>query len=191
MRATTGFILALTIGALSGLGLTWWSLARGPGFGAIEVGAWRAFPQTGTQEADRYAKASIARSGELPLGSGEGLAFIARHDDAGAALSGRCRYRIEPIVPSARWWTLTLYDGQGQLFANPESRYGFTSGEVIRDGRGAVTIVTAADPQGGNWLPSPEAPFTLVLRLYDTPISTGLATEETVSLPRIAAEGCA
>jgi hypothetical protein len=190
LRATTGFLIALTIGALSGLGLTWWTLASGPRFGAMQIGPWTAWPQTGTQDADRYAKASVARSGDLPLGAGEGLAFVARHDSAGAALTGRCRYRVEPIVPPARWWTLTLYDAEGKLVANPESRYGFTSGEVVRRGDGSAEIVIGSEPAPGNWLPSPEAPFSLVLRLYDTPMSSGLATAETARLPALTMEGC-
>jgi hypothetical protein len=32
--------------------------------------------------------------------------------------------------------------------------------------------------------------MTLVLRLYDTPISSGLATADTIALPDIVPEGC-
>jgi hypothetical protein len=190
LRATTGFLYALTIGALSGLCLTWFTLDEGPAFGSIAIGPWHAWPEIANQDADRYARASVARSGELPLVTGEGLTFTARKDSAGAALNGRCRYRIGPVVPPARWWTLTLYDASESLFANPISRYGFTSAEVVRRSDGGATIETGADARPGNWLPSPEAPFILVLRLYDTPISTGLGTEETVRLPDIVAEAC-
>jgi len=190
LRGITGFLLALTIGALSGLGLTWWTLAEGPAFGAMRVGPWTAWPQLGAPGADRYAKASIARTGDLPLGAGEGLAFVARRDSQGASLNGRCRYRVDPLIPPARWWTLTLYDRNDRLFANPASRYGFTSSQVVRRGDGEADVMIGPEARPGNWLPSPEAPFTLMLRLYDTPVSNGLGTEETVVLPQIELEGC-
>jgi hypothetical protein len=190
LRATTGFLLALVIAAGTGLGLTWWSIANGPRLGAMSIGPWRAWPQIGGQDADRYARASVARSGELPLAAGEGIAFLASEDSQGAALSGQCRYRIAPIGPPARWWTLTLYDGARRLFANPAERYAFTSAEVVRGSDGEAAIVAALAAEPGNWLPSPAGRFQLVLRLYDTPISTGLAAEEAVALPAITAEGC-
>jgi hypothetical protein len=156
----------------------------------MSIGPWRAWPQIGGQEADRYAKASVARSGELPLAAGEGIAFVASADSQGSTLSGRCRYRIAPIAPPARWWTLTLYDGARRLVANPAERYAFTSAEVVRSSEGEAEIVAAPAASPGNWLPSPAGPFQLVLRLYDSPISTGLAAEETVTLPAITAEAC-
>ena len=58
-----------------GLGLTWFALTRGTAFGAITIGAWTAWPKTGTADIDPYARATIARSGELPIGSGDGVAF--------------------------------------------------------------------------------------------------------------------
>jgi hypothetical protein len=190
LQATTGLLTALTIGTLSGLGLTWLTVSSGAGLDHIEVGPWKAWPQIGTQDADRYARASVARSGELPLAAGEGLAFTARTDSEGSRLDGRCRYRIEGISPPARWWTITLYDKSDQLYANPANRYGFSSAEVLRAADGTASMRVGSQPQPGNWLPSPEAPFRLVLRLYDTPISSGLGTEETVSLPEIVSEGC-
>jgi len=190
LRATTGFLLALVIAAGTGLGLTWWSIANGPRFGAMTIGPWQAWPQIGGQDADRYAKASVARSGELPLAAGEGIAFVASEDSQGAALSGRCHYRIAPIGPPARWWTLTLYDRARHLVANPSDRYAFTSAEVVRESDGKATVIAAPEAAPGNWLPSPAGKFQLVLRLYDTPISTGLAAEEAVMLPAITAETC-
>ncbi|MDQ0469718.1 DUF1214 domain-containing protein [Labrys wisconsinensis] len=192
MRSIPGFLYALTLGAVVGLGLTWWTLAGGPGFNALRIGPWSAWPQAGTPDADRYARAGLARSGDLPLGSGEGLAFVATRDSAGAALDGRCRYRIEPIAPPARWWTLALYDADGHLPDSPVGRHGFTSAEVLRRGDGVAAVVVAPDAAPGNWLPSGPAggPFRLVLRLYDTPVSTSAARSDAVVLPDIIAEGC-
>jgi hypothetical protein len=190
LRATTGFLLALVIGAASGLVLTWWSVAEGPRFGALHVGPWTAWPNLASQDADRYARASIARSGDLPLGPGEGLAFVARADSQGHRLDGACRYRIALINPPARWWTLALYDQGGRLAGNPAERFGFVSSQVVRDIKGGVAVSLGPEVRSGNWLPSPNGPMTLVLRLYDTPISSGLATADTIALPDIVPEGC-
>src|SRR5690242_11307104 len=78
VRLLLGLLFALAVAALIGLGTTWLTLTRGTAFGAVAVGAWTAFPKTGTRDIDPYARASIARSGELPIGSGDGVSFYAR-----------------------------------------------------------------------------------------------------------------
>ena len=90
MRLLLGLLFAFAVAAVVGLGATWFALTRGTAFGALTIGAWTAWPKTGTADIDPYARASIARSGELPIGSGDGVAFFARTDDDGRALDGRC-----------------------------------------------------------------------------------------------------
>ncbi len=60
----------------------------------------------------------VARSGELPVGSGDGITFYARTDDAARPLDGRCDVALSGTTPQARFWTLTLYDPDGKLVAN-------------------------------------------------------------------------
>ena len=79
---------AFAVAAAFGLGLTQFALTRGTAFGAITIGAWTAWPKTGTADIDPYARAAIARSGELPIGSGDGVAFFASADDPGARSTG-------------------------------------------------------------------------------------------------------
>ena len=132
MRLLIGFLFSFAVAALFGLGLTQFALTRGTAFGAITIGAWTAWPKTGTAEIDPYARATIARSGELPIGSGDGVAFQARHDDHGLPLDGRCDVALVGTTPQARYWTLTLYDPDGRLVANSVQRQGFTSHEIVR-----------------------------------------------------------
>ena len=99
----------------------------------MTVGAWTAWPKTGSVDIDPYARATIARTGALPIGVGDGVAFFARTDDAGNALDGRCTFLISGATPAARYWTVTLYDARGRLVANTIDRHGFTSAEVVRD----------------------------------------------------------
>ena len=190
MRAEAGFLYALILGALAGLGLTWFAASDRLALGALQIGPWSARPMAYDEDADRYARARLARSGDLPLASGEGIAFVATTDSAGAPLEGRCAYRIAPILPPARWWTLTLYDEGGRLIVNPAGRNGFTSAEILRQSADEATVDISQAVQPGNWLPSAAGPLILTLRLYDSPISTGLGTKDTVSLPAIERVRC-
>ena len=127
MRLLFGTIFALTTAAAVGLGATWIALTHGTAYGGVTIGAWTAWPKNGTAGIDPYARAMISRSGELPVGSGDGVSFHARTDDAGQTLDGRCDVLLSGITPPARFWTLTLYDPEGQLVANSMRRHGFTS----------------------------------------------------------------
>src|SRR3954454_17830311 len=110
MRLLLGFLFSLAVAAVFGLGLTQFALTRCTAFGAISIGAWTAWPKTGTGDIDPYARAAIARSGELPIGSGDGVAFFAASADTGHPLDGRCTVTIAGTTPAARFWTITLYD---------------------------------------------------------------------------------
>ena len=70
-------LLALILAAAVGLGATWVTATRGTDLGTLKIGAWTARPRTGTADVDPYSRASIARSGELPIGTGDGVAFSA------------------------------------------------------------------------------------------------------------------
>lgn len=189
-----GLVYALALGGVLGLGLTWWATGSDFQLGALRFGPWTAWPLADPLGADHYSRARIARSGDLPLGPGEGLAFTAWEDSAGRALDGACRYRLSALLPQARWWTLSLYDRSDKLQRNPSNRAGFTSASVLRGEEGPVTITVAPDSQPGNWLPSSPGPMSLILRLYDSPVSTGLATEfgagRTIAVPAIERLDC-
>jgi hypothetical protein len=188
VRAIT-FILALIIGSATGLGLTWFMSARDNGFGALDIGQWRAWPRSGTLDADPYARANFARSGELPLGVSEGIFFVAAADDRGRAIDGRCVTRIRGKLLPARFWTLTIYDERGRLIENPAARYGFTSTELVYDQNGDVDIWLSPRVQSGNWLPTGDAEaIVAVFRLYDMP--TGVARSEAAQMPRVTRERC-
>ena len=191
MRLLLGSIIAFTVAALIGLGATWLALTRGTAFGAIPIGAWTAWPRTGTSDIDPYARAGLARSGELPVGSGDGVAFLARTDDAGLPLDGRCDVLISGITPQARFWTLTLYDPEGRLIANPLDRQGFTSQELARRAAGSFEIVAAPRARAGNWLPTGGVEsYVLVLRLYDTPVGVATRAAREAPMPAITQRSC-
>ena len=181
----------MLIAAATGLGATWFALTRGTAFGAISIGAWTAWPKTGTADIDPYARAAIARRGELPVGSGDGIAFYARTDDSGRNLDGRCEVVLSGVTPPARFWTLTLYDPDGRLVANSANRYGFTSQEITRFADGSFQIAVAPRARPGNWLPSGGVDrYLLVLRLYDTPVVAATRIGREAPMPAISQRAC-
>jgi hypothetical protein len=191
VRLLLGVLFALVIAATSGLGATWFAVTHAAAFGPIRVGAWTAWPKTGTPDIDPYARATMARNGDLPIASGDGIAFFARADDAGRALDGRCEIVLEGITPAARFWTLTLYDPDGRLIVNAADRYAFTSQEIARQADGQFTIAIAPRARAGNWLPTGGADhIVLVLRLYDTPVGAATRIGHEAAMPSITQGGC-
>ncbi len=116
----------------------------------------------------RYIYANDAVEAQYPM---------ALHDAQGQALTGQHAYRLHfpagQLPPVNAFWSLTLYDGKTQLLvANPIQRYalGDRSPGLQYDADGGLTLILQADapkaaPQG-NWLPTPQGPFNLLLRLY-------------------------
>ena len=96
-------------------------------------------------------------------------------DSSGAPLTGASSYRLvfrkgeEP--PNRAFWSLTLYDADGYLVANPQRRYaiGDSHPPLRRKADGSVVVVlqrTKPAEAGVNWLPTPSGPFRLNLRIY-------------------------
>ena len=190
MRSIFGLVIALTVATVTGVGTAWYAIEQGQLFGAVAAGNWTAWPGTGSEDPDPYSMAMLARTGEVPLGAGEGLAFSATLDHDGNLLTSTCVYRVSGEAPAARLWTLTAYDEQGQLMANAARRTGFHSREVIRDDGGRFSVTVSAEVAPGNWLPiGTSGNFALVFRLYDTPLTTGSQIGDLV-MPDIGKVGC-
>jgi hypothetical protein len=190
VRFLIDLVIAVAVAVVVGVGSAWYAVGQGHLFGAVAVGDWTAWPADGTLRADPYALARIARSGEVPLGAGEGLVFTASTDDSGARLNGQCTYTIAGETPAARLWTLTVTDNKGRLLPNLAQRQGFHSREVVRDADGDFAIIASPTVQPGNWLPVGNAKlFDLVFRLYDTPLATG-SQLATLTMPTIKRAHC-
>jgi hypothetical protein len=191
MRLLFGSVFTFLIAAALGLGATWFTLTRGVAFGALTIGAWTAWPKSGSADIDPYARAMVARTGELPTGMGDGVAFYAHTDDVGNAFDGRCTFTISGMTPAARYWTVTLYSPEGRLVANTIDRHSFTSEEILRDDDGRFTITVAPLARPGNWLPTGGTDqFVLVWRLYDTAIGVAIRTTTDGPMPAIQRKGC-
>ncbi|HTQ81748.1 MAG TPA: DUF1214 domain-containing protein [Pseudolabrys sp.] len=191
MRLLLGSLFAFLVAAVVGLGTTYFALSRGAAFGGLTIGSWTAWPKSGTIDADPYARASVARTGQLPMALGDGVSFSARTDDRGRALDGRCNVLISGVTPAARFWTLTLYNTKGELVANSVGRYGFTSEEIVRNADGGFAIDVAPRANPGNWLPTGGVErYELVLRFYDTAIGVATRASREVPMPVIKTRSC-
>jgi hypothetical protein len=191
VRLLLGTLFALVVAATVGLGATYFAITRGAAFGALTIGSWTAWPKTGTTDIEPYARASIARSGRLPLALGDGLTFLAKTDDSGRKLDGRCELVLSGVTPAARFWTLTLYNPEGELVANSINRYDFTSQEIVRRPDGSFEIVIAPRASPGNWLPTGGVErYILALRFYDTAVGVETKEGREIPMPTIKTRSC-
>jgi hypothetical protein len=191
VRLLLGSLFALVVAAIVGLGATYLALTRGAAFGPLTIGSWTAWPKTGTADADPYAQASIARIGRLPTALGDGVAFTAQADDNGRLLDGRCNVVISGVTPAARFWTVTLYNVDGELVANSINRSGFTSQEIVRRADGSFEIDVTPRASPSNWLPTGGIErYILLLRLYDTAVGVSTKASREVPMPAVNTRRC-
>ena len=191
MRLLLGSLFCFALAAVIGLGSTWFALSHGINVGGLHIGAWVARPKSGTADIDPYSRASVERTGALPVGLGDGVSFAATTDDKSQFLDGRCDVLLSGTTPQARFWTLTLYDPEGRLVANSAQRQGFTSQEIVRNADGSFDILVGPRARPGNWLPTGGVDkYLLVLRLYDTPIGMASRTGSEAPMPSVTKRAC-
>jgi len=99
-------------------------------------------------------------------------------DADGQPLDGANRYTIRfapgQLPPVNAFWSLTMYELPASLLvANRLNRYLLNSPMLprfTRDADGSITLYFQHESPGAdkeaNWLPAPEGPFSLVMRLY-------------------------
>jgi hypothetical protein len=191
LKNTLLTLVALVIAIGGGAASVWYALQAQKGVGAITVGAWTAFPDIGTSEADPYSKARVSREGVLALGRAEGLAFVAERDSTGEALKRECAYTIGGNFPIARFWTLYAADQSLDVIKTEKPRLAaLQSYQILRRPDNTALISVGNHPLPGNWLYiQGSGALYFVLTFYDTPIasSTGLSD---ITLPQIVRTGC-
>ncbi|MBV1705870.1 MAG: DUF1214 domain-containing protein [Hyphomicrobiales bacterium] len=188
-------LVAGFLGTALGLAATWYSVRHVKSVSYVAIGPWRATPANATLAADPYGRAYMAHSGTVPLGLGEGMVLVARHDSSGQKLSGACTYRVSGAMPAARFWTLTAAARQPD--ARPAAAAGpaalsdsLTSGEAVWQRHGALAVDISRQPQPGNWLAlQTKAAFAIKLRLYDTG-ATFVGPSTAPSMPLVQRVSC-
>jgi len=92
----------------------------------------------------------------------------------GAKHQYRMRLPAGQPLPAKAFWSVTMYDGVTSLLvANPLNRYLINSPmlpSLRRDADGGLTLYLQHDSPGkdleSNWLPAPNGPFRVAVRLY-------------------------
>jgi hypothetical protein len=159
--------------------------------GFVASGPWETGKSFGTLDASTLTRAKVALSGLLALPAKEAMYFTAQNDSDGRALDGRCTYDVRGGQLDGRWWSVTLYEGEGWLVKNAANRWSIPASAVSPDAQGRWSFTVSPDAQSGSWLPtgSVEA-FDLTLRLYH-PSADIIKSPETAQLPIIDRKGCA
>jgi hypothetical protein len=151
---------------------------------SVRIFGTRDFLEASAQKHYEMANPYLIRAGAAHIGlygnsAAEALYPTYKADSTGQPLDGaQKRYRIvfkggEP-PPVKAFWSITMYDGETQLLAdNPIDRYLLNStmeDDFVEDADGSVAFYIQADSPGDdlepNWLPAPEGPFYVVMRLY-------------------------
>lgn len=144
--------------------------------GAQRHGGWYTPPaNTGNYGTDYRARAAIAVLG-LGANTPEEATYPAGVTDGnGVPYVGTNRYRLtfskQDLPPAKYFWSLTMYDADGYLVANPENRYAIGPSHpplaARRDGSVVIEVSrTRPSATDVNWLPPPQGQFRLNLRLY-------------------------
>lgn len=191
MRAFSELFAILFVGLFVGGALAWLSIQNNHGFGTLNIGQWTAWPLAGSVNADPYSKAKVAAAGDVPLGAAEGLAFHARLDRRGNALRRDCQYQLTGMTPPARLWTLTAHDMNNRVLIKSDGLPSqLLSRNLLRQSDGRFQIVAGPDLASENWLEvDGEGPYQLILRLYDSPVtSTGQISD--AEMPSVALVEC-
>jgi len=182
---------ALGLGLLFGLFATFIEIKRGNGFSALIAGPWIGWPRSEVTEIDPYSRAILAYSGKRSLSESDAMSFVALTDSSGTRLDSACDYVLTGAIPRARYWTLTLSTPAGELIANPAGRQGFTSSEVLRNSDGGFEVRLSRHARPGNWLElGPSGKFILILRFYDSDLSSPATVLDAGHMPSILRDYC-
>ena len=152
---------------------------------------------------DWVKRAAAATAGIYGNDAAEAMYPMTKTLANGEALDGSKRtytltFSKGQFPPVNAFWSVTMYDGKTQLLIeNPINRYLINSPMLPgmkKNPDGSVTLYvqnkTPGKAKESNWLPAPDGPIYLVMRLYwpkDTPPSILPAGEGTWSPPAIVA----
>jgi hypothetical protein len=161
----------------------------------ITNGPWRTNTDNGTADASALSRARVALFGLLALPAKEAMYFTARTDSDGAPLKGNCTYRVSGGELDARWWSITLYKGEGWLVKNAANRWSVSGGNLPSSESNPPIwqfwVGPKAPVDDPQYLPTGGTPqFDLTLRAYH-PKGALLDAPSKAKLPTITKESCA
>jgi hypothetical protein len=149
--------------------------AAAPNIGT-RVNGWNIPPMnTGDFGTDYQSRAIIALIGVGANIVKDAIYPTAFVDADGSPLNGANRYVLHfesgEMPPANAFWSLTMYNAQSFLVANPIKRYNIAGWMPLKyNSDGSLDIYIQRDSPGpakeSNWLPAPEGEFSVTMRIY-------------------------
>lgn len=102
-----------------------------PVFLWIQNDVWKTSLVAGSEQADIYTRAIVAKNYLYVLNRSEAIYFIA-DSDGKKKLDRKCDYRLVGRDLPARWWSITVYGEDNFLIPNDYGIYSVTSANVVR-----------------------------------------------------------
>jgi hypothetical protein len=140
-----------------------------------DLNGWVFFKPGGRYGTDYIQRALITRYG-LGCNLTDDAVYPTTTTDAAAGkLDGANKYVMRftrgQTPPVRGFWSLTMYDAQYFFVANPLNRYTLSARNALKASPdGAIELLIQASSPGpdkeANWLPAPNGPFVLMMRLY-------------------------
>jgi len=150
--------------------------------GVKDINGWRIgsyFGDSAFYNGDWLKRAAAAKGGIYGNDAIEAVYPMARNDATGKTLDGSkhnytLTFAAGQLPPVNAFWSVTMYDGKSQLLIeNPINRYLINSPMLPgmkKNEDGSLTLYIQKDSPGkdkeANWLPAPNGPIYLVMRLY-------------------------
>jgi hypothetical protein len=147
-----------------------------------DINGWRLsslFGDSAFFNGDWLKRAAGAKAGIYGNDAEEATYPLLHADNEGKALDGsKHNYTLtfakDQLPPVNAFWSVTMYDGKTQLLIeNPINRYLINSPmlpNLKKDADGSLTLYIQNKSPGAdkesNWLPAPDGPIYLVMRLY-------------------------
>lgn len=189
-----GLLLALALGAGSALWLAGWLPMGSPvvAAGGISVDGWVTHRAIGSEAANPWLRAYVARRGLLALNRSEAIYYTRYDDSDGAPLNAACAYVVEGLPPDGGWWSLTLYAADDYLAVNGDNAHSVNADGVStgNDGQWRATVQAEPPGDGSAWISSRSAwRYSLTFRVYQP--SPALQDDPSrLAPPRVIRLGC-
>jgi hypothetical protein len=143
---------------------------------AIVVNGWQMNTNTMGVYGNYYLKRAIVAMVGLGANLPEDAIYPLNIGDSdGKPLTGASKYVLhfkkDELPPVEAFWSVTLYDPEGYQTPNALNRFAIGDRDELKfDTDGSLSLyfqhVSPGKDKESNWLPAPEGPFNLTMRLY-------------------------
>ncbi len=160
----------------------------------LENGCWHYNPKMDLN--DNRERSLISLVALFALRESEVIYFVGNQDTEGRPLNTKYNYEIIGTVPTARYWSYTLYGDDYFLVANDSNKFGFNmesieymdskNQESVSGVNKTHRVMVSKEEAGKNWLPAGKKnqDFKITLRLYN-PAEAVYTNLSNVELPQI------